>query len=65
MSASKSTSEMIAEAFRKMGLRLMVFAPLGVIISNKAHPWIAVGGAVVGLGCFISGVVLEKFRAVR
>lgn len=45
-----------------MGVWLMVCYPLAAITFKNVHLRVAVGGAVVGLGCFISAVVLERRR---
>lgn len=58
MNSKKTPAEYYAEAFREMGILIMVFGPMYCVFDTKDHDWIL---ALSVIGWFISGLVMFNF----
>jgi hypothetical protein len=61
---SKTTSEMIAEALREIGVLGIVLVPIDMIFKSGPIYWGVISGALIAGFLLLSlGIILERIRA--
>jgi len=61
---NKTTSEMIGEALREIGVLGIVLVPIDMIFNSGAIHWSVISGALIAGFLLLSlGIILERIRA--